>query len=91
MLRAVMALMALGLSGLPLQAAENFVPKGHLYTPGDPALPDLNSDEDQLNNGTDVYESELYVLKRDRKIFDSQLNRFFSDQQPPGGDFSPDY
>jgi hypothetical protein len=91
MLRVVVAVLALGLGGASAQAAENFVPKGHLYTAGEPSLPELNSDADQINNETDVYESQLYVLKRDRKILDSQLNRFFSDQEPPGGDFSPDY
>jgi hypothetical protein len=91
MLRAICVALVLGLGGASLEAAENFVPKGHLYTPDDPSLPDLNSDADDLNNVTDVYESELFVLKRDRKIFDSQLNRFFSDQELPGGDLSPDY
>ena len=75
----------------PAHAAENFIPKGHLYAPESGGLPPLNSDSDEINNRTDAYEAQIYVYNREQKVFESQLNRFFEDQQPEGGDFSPDY
>ena len=75
----------------PAGAAENFIPKGHLYAPDSGGLPPLNSGSDDINNRTDAYEAEIYVFNREQKVFESQLNRFFEEQQPGGGDFSPDY
>ena len=82
---------ALLAAAIPAGAAENFIPKGHLYAPDSGGLPPLNSDNDDINNRTDAYEAQIYVFNREQKVFESQLNRFFEEQQPDGGDFSPDY
>ena len=72
-------------------AAENFIPRGHSYSPDSPFLPDANSAEDLLNQKVDLFEAQLYVKQREQKIWESQQNRFRSHQELDGADFNPEY
>jgi hypothetical protein len=56
-------------------AAENFVPLGLGYSPERQQLPPLNSPLDQLNAQTDVYESEINRIQRERAIQATELAR----------------
>ncbi len=70
-------------------AYENFIPLGHNYSPDQPELPSLNSEQDQVNAQVDIYEAENYTRQRDAKIFSSELGQFSSEQELGGrsGDF----
>lgn len=72
-------------------AAENFIPQGHSYSPGRELLPRLNSEQDRVNLGTDLLQSEIYRIQRQRQQFNSELNRFIYDQNPDPTDNSLDY
>jgi hypothetical protein len=56
-------------------AAENFVPLGLGYSPERQVLPPLNSPLDQLNAQTDIYESEINRIQRERAIQATELAR----------------
>jgi hypothetical protein len=56
-------------------AAENFVPLGLGYSPERQELPPLNSALDVLNAQTDVYESEIDRIQRQRAIQATELAR----------------
>jgi hypothetical protein len=56
-------------------AAENFVPLGLGYSPERQELPPLNSALDALNAQTDVYESEIDRIQRQRAIQATELAR----------------
>jgi hypothetical protein len=56
-------------------AAENFVPLGLGYSPDRQQLPPLNSALDALNAQTDVYESEINRIQRQRAIQATELAR----------------
>ena len=56
-------------------AAENFVPLGLGYSPERQQLPPLNSALDALNAQTDVYESEIDRIQRQRAIQATELAR----------------
>lgn len=74
--RVTVAVAALLGAALPAQALENFIPLGLGYTPERETLPHPNSSEDRLIGQTDVYESEIDRLQRERKIFENELSRF---------------
>ncbi|HEY7747461.1 MAG TPA: hypothetical protein VH933_02145 [Aestuariivirgaceae bacterium] len=57
------------------QAAENFIPMGLGYTPERERLPPLNSPLDELNAQTDIYESEINRIQRERAIQATELSR----------------
>jgi hypothetical protein len=57
------------------QSAENFVPMGLGYSPERQVLPPLNSSLDELNAQTDVYESEIHRIQRQRAIQATELSR----------------
>lgn len=63
-------------AAVPVQALENFIPLGLGYTPERSELPHPNSAEDRFIGQTDVYESEIDRLQRERKIFENELSRF---------------
>ena len=84
----VLALLALGSTAM---AAENYIPRGHSYTPDSPLLPEANSEEDLLNQKVDLYEAQIYVKQRDQKIWESQQNRFRFAQELDGANFNPEY
>lgn len=75
----------------PTLAAENFIPGGHTYSPDNDPLPELNSEQDNINLNADLLQSEINRQQRERKLLDSQFNRFISEQELKGGDYSPEY
>jgi hypothetical protein len=85
------AVLCMGLGGGAALAEENFIPKGHVYSPDNEQLPPLNSREDQINKQTDIYETEIYTVQKQRKLFESEMNRFIYSQEPGGADYLPDY
>jgi hypothetical protein len=85
------AVLALLLVCGPAQAAENYIARGHAYSPDEPVLPDLNSEQDLINRQADIYEAELFIKQREQKIWETQQNRFRFSQELKGGDFNPEY
>ena len=75
----------------PALAAENFIPGGHTYSPDNTPLPELNTEQDNINLNADIIQSEIYTKQRERKLQDSQLQRFMGDQELEGGDYSLEY
>jgi hypothetical protein len=85
---------ALGLvlaASVPAQAYENYIPLGTGYSPSVSALPAFDSDQGQITQRTDVYESELYRIKRKSVEDDSRLRQFFSSPESTGSDTHIDY
>ena len=68
----------------PALAAENFIPKGHTYTPDQSSLPPLNSAQDRINLQADILESEIYVAQRTRKLQENDFSRFLYSQSLDG-------
>jgi hypothetical protein len=75
----------------PVLAAENFIPGGHTYSPDNEPLPELNSEQDNINLNADLIQSEINRQQRERKLLDSQFQRFIGEQELKGGDYSPEY
>src|SRR5262249_42320901 len=75
----------------PAFAAENFIPGGHSYSPENKPLPPLNSKQDDINLNADIIQSQINQQQRERKLLDSQFQRFISEQQLPGADYTPEY
>ena len=73
------------------QAFEKFIPLGTGYSTGVNSLPSLNSDAEALTVQSDIYETELYRKQLERRQQDSYINRFFSNSDSSGPDFSVDY
>jgi hypothetical protein len=71
------AAMAAGVLALATAAlaAENFVPLGLGYSPERQVLPPLNSPLDELNAQTDIFESEIHRIQRERAIRATELSR----------------
>lgn len=91
MRRIIMSLAFAGALAFPALAAENFIPGGHTYSPENDPLPELNSPQDNINLNADLIQSEINRQQRERKLLDSQFQRFISEQELKGGDFSPEY
>jgi|GEM_PF-2496565 len=72
-------------------AYENFIPLGHNYSPDDSILPELNSQQDQLNAQVDIFESDVYTRARTAKEFRSNLDQFSSEQELEGTSDFLDY
>jgi hypothetical protein len=72
-------------------AVENFIPGGHTYSPQNTPLPPLNSAQDDINLNADLIQSEINRQQRERKLQDSQWQRFFSEQELKGADYTPEY
>jgi hypothetical protein len=79
----VIGLIVLG-SLVPASASayENYITSGHAYTPQNLPLPPVNSPEAEFTQQTDIYEADIYVKERQRKMFDSQLQRFLDGANP---------
>jgi hypothetical protein len=75
----------------PALAAENFIPGGHTYSPDNVPLPQLNTEQDNINRQADIIQSDIYTKQREQKLLDSQFRRFTSEQELHGDDFSLDY
>ncbi|MGE3875777.1 MAG: hypothetical protein AB7F74_22720 [Parvibaculaceae bacterium] len=91
MRRIILSFAFAGVLLTPAFAVENFIPGGHTYSPDNTPLPPLNSEQDDINLNADLIQSEIYRQQRERKVLDSQFQRFISEQQLEGGDFSPEY
>ncbi len=73
---------ALAFSSFAAVAAENFIPLGQDYGLGNDRLPPLNSDKDQFNAQTDIYQSEVYNRELQQKQFDSRMFNLINEQEP---------
>ena len=91
MRRTILILAFAGALLTPAFAAENFIPGGHTYSPDNEPLPPLNSEQDNINLNADIIQSEINRQQRERKLLDSQFQRFISEQELEGGDYSPEY
>jgi len=78
----VISFLAGGLLATNAFAYENYITSGHSYTPENIPLPPINSSEAEFTQQTDIYEADIYVKERQRKIFDSQLQRFLDGANP---------
>ena len=68
-------------------AAEYFIPKGHLYAPGEALLPPDNSRRAEVIRGTDVLETELHRREREDRLFYDRFRDFIDrDVATPGYD-----
>ncbi len=79
------------LSSSAAMAYEKFIPQGHSYTPDNTELPDFNSAQGKFDLQTDIYETEIYIRRRDQRVRDSYMKRFSSSQETRGADYSIDY
>jgi hypothetical protein len=75
----------------PALAAENFIPGGHTYSPDNDPLPPLNTEQDDINLNADIIQSEINRQQREHKLLDSELQRFRSEQELKGGDYTLEY
>jgi hypothetical protein len=91
MRKVLAAAVILGGLSAPSLAYENFIPLGHGYAPDEPTLPGLSTERGQISQQSDIFETEIYREEREDKVTDSFLNRFISDQEKQGGDYSIDY
>ena len=73
------------------QAFENFIPTGTGYSTNVSSLPALNSEAEALNTQSDIYETELYNKQLEARRRESYLQRFMSNSETAGSDFSIDY
>ncbi len=72
------------LTAVTAQAAENFIPQGHTYTPDSSFLPPLNSAQDRINLQADIFESEINSEQRRRKLIENDFSSFISSQSLDG-------
>ena len=90
-IRLAIAAAALALCPVEVGAYENFIPLGHNYSPDEPALPQLNSEQDKVNAQVDIFESDIYTRQRAAKQFQSRLDQFYNNQELEGADTFIDY
>jgi hypothetical protein len=91
-MRRVSLIIALMLSAsAPAVAYENYIPLGAGYSTRVNRLPAFDSDEGKISQETDVYESELYRIKRKSVEDDSRFRQFFSSPESTGVDTHIDY
>jgi hypothetical protein len=81
-MRAILTVLAFFAAIASAQAFENFIPAGTGYSTEIATLPDFNSDQSQINQQTDIYETEIYRKKRKYAEDDATLRRFFSQNDP---------
>ncbi len=91
MRRIILSIACAGALFGPALAAENFIPGGHTYSPDNIPLPPLNSKQDDINLNADLIQSQINRQQRERKLLDSQIERFTNEQELKGGDFSFEY
>jgi hypothetical protein len=82
---------ALAMSGPAALAYENYLPLGTGYSASVDSLPQFDSEEGQVIQQTDVYETELYMKARKRAEEESRMRAFFSDAESTGADSHIDY
>lgn len=91
MYRIIMSIAFAGALVSTAYAAENFIPGGHTYSPDNEPLPEFNSKQDNINLNADLIQSEINRQQRERKLLDSQFQRFTGEQELEGGNYSPEY
>jgi hypothetical protein len=77
-----------GFLAQPAFSAENFIPSGQTYSPDRGSLPLLNSEQDLINLQADIFQSEINVIQRQRKLQDNEFSRFLYNQDLDGTDFN---
>jgi hypothetical protein len=77
-MRFILTVLALVSATCAAQAFENFIPAGTGYSTEIGSLPEFNSDQSQINQQTDIYETEIYRKKRKYAEDDTSMRRFFS-------------
>ena len=70
---------------LPDGLSKTFIPGGHTYSPDNDPLPELNSEQDNVNLNADLIQSEINRQQRERKLLDSQFQRFIRTRTIPQG------
>jgi hypothetical protein len=90
-MRIIVGLIAILMTGTAARAYDTFIPMGAGYSTEVSSIPALNSDEEKVISQTDLYETELYAKQRAEREHDSYINRFFSNSETSGSDFSIDY
>lgn len=90
--KTILAVLAvLTVPSAPALAYENFIPLGTGYSTAVGSLPLFESEEGQVIQKTDIYESEIYRRARGDAEFDSRMRQFFSDGEAMGPDYYLDY
>jgi hypothetical protein len=72
-------------------AYENYIPLGTGYSSTVDEVPRFESEQGQVIQQTDVYETELYMKARKRAEEESRLREFFSDAESTGSNGHIDY
>jgi hypothetical protein len=71
----ILAIIATGANAQAIDSTgERYIPQGHSYSSSNQRMPTLNSYEDQINNGADQLQTEIYRKRRDRAFWDSWVN-----------------
>lgn len=52
-----------------------FMPKGHMYAPGDERLPPIGSPRALFDTQVDIVETEIYRSQYDRRLFETEMHR----------------
>ena len=81
-MRVILAILTLFAVTSTAWAFENFIPAGTGYSTEITTLPEFNSDQSQINQQADIYETEIYRKKRKYAEDDARLRRFFSQNDP---------
>jgi hypothetical protein len=81
-MRIIFMVLTLLAAATAAQAFENFIPAGAGYSTEITTLPDFNSDQSNINQQADIYETEIYRKKRKYAEDDATLRRFFSQNDP---------
>jgi hypothetical protein len=87
----VTGLTVAAISGSSAFAYENYIPLGTGYSSSVDEVPQFDSEQGQVIQQTDVYETELYMKARKRAEEESRLREFFSDAESTGANGHIDY
>ncbi len=75
----------------PAAAYETFIPLGTGYSTDVSSVPEFDSQRGEINQQADIFETEIYLRRRNAAVRDSYMNRFSSDPEVSGGDYNIDY
>jgi hypothetical protein len=90
-MRLITVFLVLAGLAVPAAAYENYIPLGTGYSASVDSLPSFDSAASQVNQQSDIYETELYLFDRKRIVEDSRFRQFFSDAESTGADSHIDY
>ncbi len=85
------AICAVGGFVTPALAFDTFIPLGMGYSTQDGSLSGLTAQERNTINQADIYETDIYQRQLRARQNDSRMQRFSSDRNSNGTDFSVDY